>query len=68
MAMTLRLQEELDRELERTSERLGLSKQQAVTKAVEMFVSSMAEKQQVLDAMDQMMIQDKKLMEKLADA
>ena len=68
MAMTLRLQEELDRELERTSERLGLSKQQAVTKAVEMFVASMAEKQQVLDAMDQMMIQDKKLMEKLADA
>lgn len=66
--MTLRLQEQLDRELERTSERLGLSKQQAVTKAVEMFVASMAEKQQVLDAMDQMMIQDKKLMEKLADA
>jgi predicted DNA-binding protein len=68
MAMTLRLTEELDQNLEATSERLGISKQQAVTKAVEMYIDAMAERQQVLDAMDALMVQDKKLMERLADA
>jgi gamma-glutamyl phosphate reductase len=47
---------------------LGISKQQAVTKAVEMYIDAMAERQQVLDAMDALMVQDKKLMERLADA
>ena len=59
---------ELDQNLEATSERLGISKQQAVTKAVEMYIDAMAERQQVLDAMDALMVQDKKLMERLADA
>ena len=68
MAMTLRLTAELDQNLEATSERLGISKQQAVTKAVEMYIDAMAERQQVLDAMDALMVQDKKLMERLADA
>jgi predicted DNA-binding protein len=68
MAMTLRLNAELDQNLEATSERLGISKQQAVTKAVEMYIDAMAERQQVLDAMDALMVQDKKLMERLADA
>jgi predicted DNA-binding protein len=68
MAMTLRLTAELDQNLEATSERLGISKQQAVTKAVEMYIEAMAERQQVLDAMDALMVQDKKLMERLADA
>ena len=68
MAMTLRLTAELDQNLEATSERLGISKQQAVTKAVEMYIYAMAERQQVLDAMDALMVQDKKLMERLADA
>jgi predicted DNA-binding protein len=66
--MTLRLTAELDQNLEATSERLGISKQQAVTKAVEMYIDAMAERQQVLDAMDALMVQDKKLMERLADA
>ena len=66
--MTLRLSAELDQNLEATSERLGISKQQAVTKAVEMYIDAMAERQQVLDAMDALMVQDKKLMERLADA
>jgi predicted DNA-binding protein len=66
--MTLRLNAELDQNLEATSERLGISKQQAVTKAVEMYIDAMAERQQVLDAMDALMVQDKKLMERLADA
>jgi predicted DNA-binding protein len=68
MAMTLRLTAELDQNLEATSERLGISKQQAVAKAVEMYIDAMAERQQVLDAMDALMVQDKKLMERLADA
>lgn len=68
MAMTLRLTPELDQILDATSERLGISKQQAVTKAVEMYVEAMAERQQVLDAMDALMVQDRKLMERLADA
>ena len=68
MAMTLRLSQELDQTLEATSERLGISKQQAVTRAVEMYIDAMAERQQVLDAMDALMVQDKKLMERLADA
>ena len=68
MAMTLRLTAELDQNLEATSERLGISKQQAVTKAVEMYIDAMAERKQVLDAMDALMVQDKKLMERLADA
>jgi predicted DNA-binding protein len=66
--MTLRLTQELDQTLEATSERLGISKQQAVTRAVEMYIDAMAERQQVLDAMDALMVQDKKLMERLADA
>lgn len=66
--MTLRLTAELDQNLEATSQRLGISKQQAVTKAVEMYIDAMAERQQVLDAMDALMVQDKKLMERLADA
>ena len=68
MAMTLRLTAELDQNLEATSERLGISKQQAVTKAVEMYIDAMAERQQVLDDMDDMIVQDKKLIERLADA
>lgn len=68
MAMTLRLTPELDQILDATSERLGISKQQAVTKAVEMYVEAIAERQQVLDAMDALMVQDRKLMERLADA
>ena len=68
MAMTLRLTQELDQTLEATSERLGISKQQAVTRAVEMYIDAMAERQQVLDAMDALMVQDKKLMVRLADA
>ena len=68
MAMTLRLTQELDQTLEATSERLGISKQQAVTRAVEMYIDAMAERQQVLDAMDALMVQDKQLMERLADA
>ena len=65
MAMTLRLTPELDQTLGATSERLGISKQQAVTRAVEMYIDAMAERQQVLDAMDALMVQDKKLMERL---
>lgn len=68
MAMTLRLTEELDKKLDETAEYLGLSKQQVVNKAVEMYIDAMAERQQVLDAMDALMVQDKKLMERLADA
>ena len=68
MAMTLRLTPELDQTLGATSERLGISKQQAVTRAVEMYIDAMAERQQALDAMDALMFQDKKLMERLADA
>jgi predicted DNA-binding protein len=66
--MTLRLTAELDQNLEATSERLGISKQQAVTKAVEMYIEAMAERQRVRDAMDALMVQDKKLMERLAEA
>lgn len=68
MAMTLRLTEELDKKLGETAEYLGLSKQQVVNKAVEYYIDAMAERQQVLDAMDALMVQDKKLMERLADA
>jgi predicted transcriptional regulator len=68
MAMTLRLTEELDKKLDETAEYLGLSKQQVVNKAVEYYIDAMAERQQVLDAMDALMVQDKKLMERLADA
>lgn len=68
MAMTLRLTEELDKKLDETAEYLGLSKQQVVNKAVEYYIDAMAERQQVLDAMDALIVQDKKLMERLADA
>lgn len=68
MAMTLRLTEELDKKLGETAEYLGLSKQQVVNKAVEYYIDAMAERQQVLDAMDALIVQDKKLMERLADA
>jgi len=68
MAMTLRLSPELDKKLDASSTLLGISKQQAVAQAVKMFVDSVDERIQVAEAMDAMMIQDKKLLERLADA
>jgi predicted transcriptional regulator len=68
MAMTLRLTAELDQKLTTTAENLGLSKQQVVDRAVALYLVSMEERQNVIAAMDSMMVQDKTLMERLADA
>ena len=66
--MTLRLTAELDQKLTTTAENLGLSKQQVVDRAVALYLASMEERQNVIAAMDSMMVQDKALMERLADA
>jgi predicted transcriptional regulator len=66
--MTLRLTPELDQKLTETADNLGLSKQQVVDRAVALYLASMEERQNVLAAMDSMMVQDKALMERLADA
>lgn len=68
MAMTLRLNEELDQKLEATAEQLGLSKQQVATRAIERYVKEMSELAVAKRALQWTLENDKELLERLADA
>ncbi|MEN9962195.1 MAG: hypothetical protein RIS66_608 [Actinomycetota bacterium] len=68
MAMTLRLTEEQDAKLSEFATALGLSKQQAVSKAVDEFLEAQSEEAIVKRAFDLVLTRDKALLERLADA
>jgi hypothetical protein len=68
MAMTLRLTTEQDQAIEAIAERLGCSKHQAVITAIETFDSKMHRKKQLDQIMDIVLVRDKELLDRLADA
>jgi predicted DNA-binding protein len=68
MAMTLRLSPELDKKLDETAEHLGISKQQVVNRAVELYIDEMTELNIAKKALAWTLDHDKELLERLADA
>jgi predicted transcriptional regulator len=68
MAMTLRLTEEQDSKLTEFANALGLSKQQAVSKAIDEYLAAQSEDVIVKRAFDLVLTRDKALLERLADA
>jgi predicted transcriptional regulator len=68
MAMTLRLTEEQDAKLSEFANALGLSKQQAVSKAIDEYLANQSEDAIVRRAFELVMTRDKALLERLADA
>jgi predicted transcriptional regulator len=68
MAMTLRLTEEQDAKLSEFANALGLSKQQAVSKAIDEYLATQSEDAIVKRAFELVMTRDKALLERLADA
>ena len=68
MAMTLRLTAEQDAKLSEFANNLGLSKQQAVSKAIDEYLATQSEDELVKRAFDLVQGRDKGLLERLADA
>lgn len=68
MAMTLRLNPETDGLLNEVAEELGISKQQAVTIAVNEFVEKKHQKLVLRRVVAEILERDKVLLERLADA
>ena len=68
MAMTLRLTAEQDKALETIAEQLGCSKHQAVIRAIESFDAKSNRKKQLDEIMKIVLVRDKELLDRLADA
>ncbi|NBU22721.1 MAG: CopG family transcriptional regulator [Actinobacteria bacterium] len=68
MAMTLRLTESQDQLLEQIAEQLGCSKHQAVIKAIEAFDAKAHRKKQLDEIINIVLVRDKELLDRLADA
>lgn len=68
MAMTLRLTKDQDQVVEAIAERLGCSKHQAVITAIETFDSKSHRQKQMDQIMDIVLVRDKELLDRLADA
>jgi len=68
MAMTLRLTAEQDQALEKIAEQLGCSKQQAVVRAIEAFDSREQRRRQIEEITKLVLVRDKELLDRLADA
>ena len=68
MAMTLRLTDEQDRVLAGIAEQLGCSKQEAVISAIEAFDAKTHRKKQMKEIFDLVLVRDKELLDRLADA
>ena len=66
--MTLRLTAAQDRALEKIAEQLGCSKQQAVVRAIEAFDSREHRRKQIEEITKLVLVRDKELLERLADA
>ncbi|MEY2915111.1 MAG: hypothetical protein RL454_40 [Actinomycetota bacterium] len=68
MAMTLRLAEDQDKQLTQVAAALGLSKQQAVEKALEQFIERESQDAILKSVFDMVRVRDRELLEKLAKA
>jgi len=66
--MTLRLTAEQDQALEKIAEQLGCSKQQAVVRAIEAFDSREQRRRQIEEITKLVLVRDKELLDRLADA
>lgn len=68
MAMTLRLDPNVDAQLTELATRLGMSKQQALSLAVAEFIAEHDSSSIARRVMDEVLIRDKELLDRLADA
>lgn len=68
MAMTLRLDPKVDAQLTELASRLGMSKQQALSMAVAEFIAEHDSSSIARRVMDEVLIRDKELLDRLADA
>lgn len=68
MAMTLRLDPKVDAQLTELATRLGLSKQQALSLAVVEFIAEHDSSSIARRVMDEVLVRDKELLDRLADA
>ena len=68
MAMTLRLDLDVDAQLTELATRLGMSKQQALSLAVAEFIAEHDSSSIARRVMDEVLIRDKELLDRLADA
>lgn len=68
MAMTLRLDPKVDAQLTELASRLGMSKQQALSLAVSEFIAEHDSSSIARRVMDEVLIRDKELLDRLADA
>jgi len=67
MAMTLRLSDEQDKALTDIAASLGISKNNAVTVAIEAFIAHEAQRIQIREAFSLVTTRDSKLLERLGD-
>jgi predicted transcriptional regulator len=68
MAMTLRLEPELDSDLSDVAELLGLSKQQVVTQAVALFLDAQKNRLEMRRTVEMILQRDADLMKRLEDS
>jgi predicted transcriptional regulator len=68
MAMTLRLSTEQDQTVQNIADQLGCSKQQAVIAAIEAFDAKSHRKKQIDQIVDIILVRDKEILDRLADA
>lgn len=68
MAMTLRLEPELDNDLGDVAELLGLSKQQVVAQAVALFLDAQKNRLEMRRTVEMILQRDAELMKRLEDS
>ena len=68
MAMTLRIPEELDRQLEAVAAAEHISKHALLLQAAQLIVERRARREQICEAIDFVTTHDEALLERLADA
>jgi predicted transcriptional regulator len=68
MAMTLRLSAAQDQTVQNIADQLGCSKQQAVIAAIEAFDAKSHRKKQIDQIVDIVLVRDKEILDRLADA
>ena len=68
MAMTLRISEEQDKRLTTVAESLGISKNQVAIEAIDAFIELEWQKAVAKNVMAELLVRDKELLERLADA
>lgn len=68
MAMTLRLEPELDSDLGDVAELLGLSKQQVVTQAVALFLEAQKDRLEMRSTVEMILQRDAELIKRLEDS